>query len=200
MADQLAVAIENARLFRETQERLHELDALYRLHTREEWEQLTRKRAEVAGYRYDPAGVSPTGEAWRPEIGEAVQRGETVMLSDDGGEVLATPITLRGQTIGAFSFRRPAGAEAWSAQDVALMEAAADQVALALENARLLEETRRRAAWEHLFSAISAKVRTPVDVETVLQTAVKELGQALRAAQVSVYLTPAEAGDAEGEG
>jgi len=188
MADQLAVAIENARLFEQTQASLRELDTLYRLHTREEWERLTQERAEVTGYRYSPAGISPAGEAWWPEIGEAVRRGETMMLSDDGGELLTTPITLRGQAIGAISFRRPAGAEAWSAQDVALMEVTADQVALALESARLMQESRQWAQREFTIREIADKVSASFDLETVLRTTVEKLSAVLGASGALVEL------------
>ena len=188
MADQLAVAIENARLFQETQERLHELDALYRLHTREEWGRLTREQAEPTGYRYSPTGVSPTDEDWWPEIGEAARHGETRTLNDDGSHVLTTPITLRGQAIGDLSFRRPAEAEAWSTQDVALMEATADQVALALENVRLMQESRQWAQREFTIREIADKVSASFDLETILRTTVEELSAVLGASGALVEL------------
>ena len=190
MADQLAVAIENARLFEQTQASLRELDTLYRLHTREEWEQLPQERAVVTGYRYSPAGVSPAGETWWPEIGEAVRRGETTIQSDDGGELLTTPIALRGQPIGALSFRRPAEVGAWSAQDVALMEATADQVASALENVRLMRESRQWAQREFTIREIADKVSASFDLDTILRTTVEELGTVLGASGALVELGP----------
>ncbi len=188
VADQLAVAIENARLFEQTQSSLRELDSLYRLHAREEWEQLVRERAVVTGYHYSPTGVSPAGEVWWPGIGETVRRGETTILSDDGGGLLTTPITLRGQTIGTLSFRRPAEAEAWSEQDVALMEATADQVALALESARLMQESQQWAQREFAVREIADKVSSAFDIETVLRTTVEELSAVLGASGAFVEL------------
>ena len=188
MADQLAVAIENARLFQETQERLHELDALYRLHTQKEWGRVSREMAEVSGYHYGPTGISPAGETWWPEIEEAVRRGKTRTLSDDGSEVLTTPITLRGQAIGALSFRRPAEAGAWSAQDVALMETTADQVALALENVRLLEEAQQRARQEHVIRQAIDHTHRAVNVEQALRIMAQELAQTMGVPHVSIEL------------
>jgi|GEM_PF-2237246 len=98
-----------------------------------------------------------------------------------------------GRTSALSSCGRILNKEPWSPEEVALVEELTTQIGLALEKARLLEETRQRAAWEHVFSEIAARVRTPMDMDTILQTADKELGQVLRAAQVSVYLAPAEA-------
>jgi GAF domain-containing protein len=175
LANQAAIAIQNARLFEQTQASLHELDTLYRLHTREEWKRVSRERAQVPGYHYSPTGVSPAGEDWWPEIREAARRGETRTLSGDGGEMLTTPITLRGQAIGALSFRRPEEAGAWSAQDAALMEATADQVALALENVRLMQESRQWAQREFTIREIGDKVSASFDLDTILRTTVEEL-------------------------
>lgn len=188
LANQAAIAIQNARLFEQTQASLHELDTLYRLHTQKEWGRLTREQAEATGYRYSPTGVSPAGEDRWPEIGEAVRRGETRTLSDDAREVLTTPITLRGQAIGALSFRRPAEAGAWSAQDVALMEATAGQVALALENVRLMQESRQWAQREFTIREIADKVSASFDLDTILRTTVEELSAALGASGALVEL------------
>ena len=99
-----------------------------------------------------------------------------------------------GRTSALSSCGRILNKEPWSPEEVALVEELTTQIGPALEKARLLlEETRQRAAWEHVFSEIAARVRTPMDMDTILQTADKELGQVLRAAQVSVYLAPAEA-------
>jgi hypothetical protein len=52
-------------------------------------------------------------------------------------------------------------------------------MALALENARLLEETQQRARRDRLIADITARVRSSRDPETILRTAVRELGAAL---------------------
>jgi len=117
-----------------------------------------------------------------------VRRGKTRTLSDDGSEVLTTPITLRGQAIGALSFRRPAEAGAWSAQDVALMETTADQVALALENVRLLEEAQQRARQEHVIRQAIDHTHRAVNVEQALRIMAQELAQTMGVPHVSIEL------------
>jgi GAF domain-containing protein len=102
--------------------------------------------------------------------------------------MLTTPITLRGQAIGALSFRRPEEAGAWSAQDAALMEATADQVALALENVRLMQESRQWAQREFTIREIGDKVSASFDLDTILRTTVEELSAVLGASGALVEL------------
>lgn len=67
-------------------------------------------------------------------------------------------------------------------------EALADQAAIALERVRLLEETRRRATLEHLVSQVTAEIRRPMDMESVLRTTLQELGTLLGASEGVVRL------------
>ena len=71
------------------------------------------------------------------------------------------------------------GTRQWTEGEIALIEAVVDQLALALENTRLLEETQQRAEQERIIAGITAQVRASMDLETILQTAVRELGVAL---------------------
>ena len=85
---------------------------------------------------------------------------------------------------------------------MALIEAVADQMALAIENARLLEATRRRAEQERLTAGITAEVRAYSDVDNILRTAVRELGRALRASEgvIQLEVTDGIETAAEGQG
>jgi GAF domain-containing protein len=89
-------------------------------------------------------------------------------------------------------------AEGWTDADRDLAEKAAIQVALALENMRLLEETRNRAAQEQRLSEFSARLGQSVDLDTLLQTAVRELATLPEVAEASVYLNPAASAPVKG--
>jgi GAF domain-containing protein len=89
------------------------------------------------------------------------------------------PITLRDQVIGVLDLRSEG--ETFSPETVSLVEEVAGRLALAMENARLLEDTRRRAARERTIRQITEQMRRAVDVDTILQTTVTQLGQALGA-------------------
>jgi GAF domain-containing protein len=69
-----------------------------------------------------------------------------------------------------------------------LYETLADQAAVAMERARLLDETQKRAERERLVSMVSARMRETLDVEMVMETAVDEIGKALGLAALDIRL------------
>lgn len=201
IADQLAMALENARLFSETRTSLRELEALYRRYTTQAWERFVREAPESARLWTGPEEV-PEG-VWRELFEQARASGSAALGEEDSRHLLAVPVKLRGVPIGVLGFHREREAGRWRPEEVAMAEAVAERLALAVENARLLEEAQRRAAREQLIAEISARLRASLDPDTVLKTTVRELGQALRARQVLVEVTgpqgpSAGAGEVEG--
>ncbi|MBN1811483.1 MAG: GAF domain-containing protein [Anaerolineae bacterium] len=204
MADQIAVTIDNAHLFAELRKRLQEMEASQRLYVREQWTDLAPRRISPLYERAQP-DAAPLTDAALSEVGEVALRREMVVKLGGGegaGEAaLVTPITLRGQVIGALGLQETAGRRQWAEDEIALIEAVADQMALAIENVRLLEETRQLAGWEQTLSDITARFSRSLDTETLLQTAIQELGDLLQVDEVSVHIGPsaelASAGDEE---
>jgi PAS domain S-box-containing protein len=193
MADQLAVAIESARLLGELQASLREASILYQRYSQEAWSRAAAGD-KPAGYVYDRARVVPMDQRLAPEVLARLQAGRIVTLEAEqnedrsGRSTLIAPIMLRGQVIGAIGFEGDAPDHSWSPEDLAVVEAVTNQVALALENARLLEEAQRRASRERLASAVTARMRETLDMDTVLQTAIREMGEALGIAEVEVRM------------
>jgi GAF domain-containing protein/HAMP domain-containing protein len=200
MADHLALTIDNARLFRQVQASLEEAQAIHRHYLQEAWEGFTPLSEIRLGYRYTDPGVTSSEEAWLPAMTEAVQQGDAVTAADRGEDVeLAVPITLRGQTIGVLGLRRDE-ADGWTADDVAVAQAVAEQVALTLENMRLFEETRQRARREQMIREITSKMRGSTDLDTILQTTVQELAKVLGTSRTFVRLgTDSPSTDSEGK-
>jgi GAF domain-containing protein len=161
MANQVAIALENARLFQETQLSFQELRAANRLYVTEAWSERGRDQTK---YEY---------VAGNEQIGE--------------GQSISVPLTLREQIIGQLSLE---GNEEWTQEDRTLIETVATQATLALENARLLEESQQLALRERLTAEIIGKVWSSSNVETILQTAIKELGRALRADEATIEIKP----------
>ncbi len=197
MADQIAIAIENARLFGEAQASLQELNALYRQYAAEAWRGYVQAKPEAI--RYSNGTVTCPAQVWQVAREQARTSGEAVVfVGDDDGEgegaiqSLAVPVSLRGLPIGVLGFHRPAGAGAWQPEEIAMVRMVADRLALAVENIRLLEDAQQRAHEEHLLGEITASIRASMDVDTILQTAVRGLGQAIGVDRVSVYLAPEE--------
>jgi GAF domain-containing protein len=101
--------------------------------------------------------------------------------------LVALPITLRGQVIGALQLRHKAG-RTWQQHEIEVLHAVAEQLGPALESARLFEESQRRAARERLVGEISTRMRETLDVESVLKTAAREIGEALELHDLAIQL------------
>ena len=106
----------------------------------------------------------------------------------DADNVLYVPLQLAGaQTFGYLRLQR-AMDQAWTQQEIAFVSTAVEDVSQALEVSRLLEQSRRTASREQLVGEITARVRESLDMNAVMQAAVRELGEALPGAQVQVRL------------
>lgn len=195
MADQVAVALDNARLFAEAEEALEAMRRAYGEMSQRAWQQALRARRGV-GFHMSKAGLIRLEErdraAWRAETRRALESGRPVQ-SDDGtaedARFLSLPIRIRGQIVALLDLARPAEEGPWTADEIAHLETLADQLGVAMENARLLEETRRRAQQERLVADITARVRASQDMETILRTAVRELGSALGTDRTLIQLS-----------
>ena len=100
---------------------------------------------------------------------------------------MSAPILLRGQQIGAISIARK-GDSRWSQSDRELLEEVASQVGLAVDNIRLLEEATQRARQEQTVGRLATRFSQSLDLDTLLQTAARELGQLPDIAEVSVFV------------
>ena len=98
---------------------------------------------------------------------------------------IEVPLTLRDQVIGQL---RLEGNQDWTEEERGLIESVATQAALAMENARLLEESQQLALRERLAAEITGKIWASPNTDFILQTAVKELGRALRADEATIEL------------
>jgi GAF domain-containing protein/HAMP domain-containing protein len=200
MADYVAVALDNARLFAESQV---SLEAARRAHStlgREAWTELLHAQPRL-GYRCDERGITSAGDVWRPEMERALQTGQTIQGNEAEAEAklpLAVPIKVRGDVIGVLDTYKPAEAGKWTSEEITLLEALADQLGLALESGRLYEDAQRRAIRERLTREITDKMRRASGVEGIVQTAVDELFSVLGASRTFVRLGEAPSTQEEG--
>ena len=181
MADQVAIAIENARLFEQSQKTLRELENTFQRYIRNQWQQYS-EISSLKGYRAHESGVEPITKFAQ---GKA-KRSKTTKLH-------TVPVTLRGITIGTLDINLGKQPSEYSREELDIINAAAERVALALEGARLLEESQRRAAKEQAISEITAKVGASINVRNVLQIAVEELGRMLPGSEVEILLNEKKA-------
>jgi GAF domain-containing protein len=165
IADTLATALENADLFRELETRLDEIRTLHAQYLIQAWSEAPRLHGDLS-FTYEARAVESTAE-------------------DSAG--LEMPVSLRGQRIGSLILETDR--EHWSEDDLVFIDTVITEAALAIENARLLEENQRRAQREHLLSEISAKAQQYMDIDMVIKTAVQEVSQALGAPKVRIRLS-----------
>jgi GAF domain-containing protein/HAMP domain-containing protein len=180
LADQVSLSIENTRLFETTRRSLIEAETLYRQYLHEGWDRLPQEE-QVTGFRFTPRGASPFQS---PAIQDSqLNRGEKD--NGIGNAPYVVPIKLHGETIGNLIVKSPEGAE-WNQDQVDLVNAVAERVALSAENARLFDETTRRAERERLVTEITSKIRSTNDPEEMIRTALEELRNALGATQIQL--------------
>lgn len=191
LADQLAAAISNARLFQQVQASLEAERRAYGELSVKAWQELIRARPEL-GYRYDPQGILPKGSHWRQEMKEAVQIEQTIPGEDGSEAALAIPLRVRERVIGVLDARKPDGSGGWTAEDLAVMEALAEELGVALESARLYQDAQRRAIRDRLVSQVTNRMRESLDVRRVLETAADEIYQTLGLEKVVIRLAASD--------
>jgi len=192
LADQVAVAIYNNQLYLETALALEEAQKLHRQYLQSEWIEETAHR-KTLGYLYNQSGIVAQ-QAESPLWKKVFSSGEPVYANLPGGSespvkaVMAVPIAVRGETIGVIHVQDQGEERMWSEDEVAVVNSIANQVAVALENARLFENTVRRAEREKKVLQITQKIRATNDPEEMMRIAISELQQALRASRTQIYI------------
>lgn len=192
LADQVSLAIENARLFEDSNKALNELQTVMRETTRETWRRLPEQQ-KVIGYRYNAMGATPLTETVDPAARSGKSKAKAGRKEAGSYEV---PIELRGEVIGSLVVHSPTG-NAWNEDERDLIKAVAERVALSAENARLFDETTQRAERERLVSEITGKIRSHNDPKAMIETAINELRNALGAAHVEVIQHSASGKDSK---
>jgi GAF domain-containing protein/HAMP domain-containing protein len=195
MADQLAVAIDNARLFAASQQALEAERRAYTLQSRLSWEAWLKAQTNYS-LRATERGVSRTELVWQPEMDHALKRNKTVATEKN----LAIPIRVRGIVIGALNVTHDIQGNAkgqWTPDEIAFLESVVEQLGIALDSARLYTETQQRAEQERLVSKATGRMRESLDIETVLRTAIDEIYQALNLENLVIQLSPQVTGPDE---
>ncbi len=167
LADQVAVAIENARLLSESEAAILQLEAVSTLRVKEAWSKKLQDQKHA--FTYTPLGVRAEASSQASE-------------SD-----LKTSIVLRGQEIGSLALARKDN-QNWNKTDEDLIREVAYQVGLAVDNLRLLEDAQQRARQEQTIGELATRFGQSLDIDGLLQTAARELGQLPDVSEVSVFI------------
>ncbi|TAK12475.1 MAG: GAF domain-containing protein [Anaerolineae bacterium] len=166
IADSLAIALENARLFQQIEASLSEIRQLNRQYVEGSWTTLAEEQSALNVTFENPAGNK-----------------------GGSGFSLNVPLTLRDeQVIGNITLETDSSN--WSSEELEFIEAVGNQAALALESARLLEDTQRRAEREQALNDLTSRFARTLDFESLMQTVVRELGKLPRVSEVSIHVVP----------
>jgi GAF domain-containing protein/HAMP domain-containing protein len=186
LAEQLAVAIQNANLLSETEKALESARMVYGEISREAWSKILRDQPRIGFIATPPGTVQTYSETLEPNLARAFETGDIVMGSDN--LTIGVPIKIRGQSIGAIRLKKSEIAEAWTQDEINLAIALSDQLTGALESARLYNESQQRGARETLVSDISARISAASHTEAILRETVQELGQTIGNVSITFQL------------
>jgi len=178
IANQIALSIENIRLVQQSQTALKNLEFENIKNSTKAWR--TRLENQIIGFSYTANGIQPISS-------------QDLILdnhSTDGQATINIPIELRGKKIGAISLIRKSKDSNWSDKEKELTGQIASQVALAIENARLLEESQNQVVREQTITEFSNRFNESLDLETLLKSSVKEISRIPNVSEVSLLINP----------
>jgi len=210
LAKMIAGVYTNLKRYNEVSYRLDEIYMLRQDSVMKDWQNyLLAKKNRGLDYSYgsfrnvQTEKIDGSNLDWRKLIDDGILIGLPPNPSDpnvdtvpsnkfwemERGTSVTIPISLRGQLIGAIKLQDDDSARNWTSEEIKFIRAVSDQVGLALENARLIEETQQRAEREATVTKIAGKLRASNDPEAIIQTAVDELRKVLKINATQVVFT-----------
>jgi len=178
LADQLAIAVNNARLLNVTQENLQQIATLNSQLTEKGWKEYIQQQGnrKALGFQYDMRTIEPI----MPDATGTNPMSNAYKIDSNGSsarrDTLSAAIKVRGATIGTLDANAAADTMLTS-DDRAMVQAVADRVALAVENMRLTERTQvTLSEIERLYNA-SRALGSSSDIEAVYDTAMAQMAQ-----------------------
>lgn len=185
LADQLAVALENAHLLAQSTQAFRELEDQFGQQIRYGWKKTISAKHlqdERLGYMIGPDGIQPLTKRDEKSTLENPEDPSSTIPE------ITVPIELRKQSLGILRLRRRVEQGAWTEQDQALIQEVVAQMALALENARLLNEIRDQARQEELINQIVSNTQNSLSLEGAMRTAVEQVIQVFNVSRARIHL------------
>jgi GAF domain-containing protein len=203
LANQLATAIRNARLFEqqtqsalenkrfflEAEANLREIQRLNQQLTKTGWTDYLRDQHTRTGVTLEAERIVQDA-SWSESLLAATQSREPVSTANGHGQVIAVPVMLRGEVIGAIEVEP--GDEMNGADAVDMVQAVAQRLAVSLDNARLFEEAQAATVQEQRINAIVSQYQSVSSVDDLLRITLTELSQSLGAQRGAIRLGSSE--------
>lgn len=147
---------------------------------------LTTVLQQAKAYQYTPLEVIQVSPK------EILPPQKPQIISDEHSYKLQLPLRMRNLTLGTIILSRSKNQAPWSEDDINVAEAALTQVSLALETALLVEDTKNRAELERRASEIISRFSSSINMESIMQNALSDIGKLPGVTEVSVHLAPPE--------
>ena len=154
IADQLAVAINNTQLRRQTDQTIEQVNHLNRQLTRKVWAEAEEALGLDVNYTYNLMDIRSAEQEDFPE-----------------GAIVA-PIIIRGETIGTLNAAPPEN-QSFSEGDQAIIRAVAQRVALAIENARLFQETQVVLSETEVLYELSRQLSEATSYDDIMRSIIE---------------------------
>jgi PAS domain S-box-containing protein len=110
------------------------------------------------------------------------------VVKEDVKSIMYVGVTVGQELLGAFALSTTKEIRHWSDADIEVAKSAADQTGIAIRQARLYQQAEATSMREALVNKLSVAIRASLSLDDVLDTATRELGQALAASRVQVRL------------
>jgi GAF domain-containing protein len=212
MADQLAIAIQNARLLQEVRNNLYELQAAYGRIERQEWTRLAQT-GPVIGFEYNGIEITPISTNSLPphsrsgSYSTSLEQGNPLPMdandpsmppntsdvqaadtseSQNDVKPISIPLRVRGERIGSLDAWPQTGE--WSEAEVNLLTTISNRLSQVLEGARLLQQAQNLASREQQINYIANQMRSAGNLDSILKNTVRELGKALGTRRAYIQL------------
>jgi len=181
LADQVSIAIQNAQQFEQTRLALNESELLSQKFVQSGWQQFTKHR-NIVGIHHTGTRASLLYKKNSKDEDRSDRSSSKIKAR---GASLSLPIKLRGEVIGSVDIYAPDN-RPWDQDELDIVTAIIERAAIAMENARLLAESQKRAAKERTIGEIASKISVQSDINELLKTAVQELGRTLPGAEIAI--------------
>ena len=182
MVDQIAIALDNAELFVQSEAALLAERKAYGQLSQKSWKEITQNQA-ISRFIVNENGKVKAVKTVDPSVNLTRATEKSKFLENDNLTAII-PIKNRDYILGGIKIRKNKDAKPWTKEELGIIEAISEQLSVALESARLLDETQRKAQREAVISEISSKIGSSMLLDNILKTTARELGKALESPEV----------------
>jgi len=186
LADQLATAVQNANLLRDTQEALRLARKTTNDISRDGWKSLLQMDDSLGYVSSMDGEVTPVSKNVNTGAKHTLSKSESTLSADQ--RTLNVPVTVRGQIIAMMRLVKPDASEPWSPGEITDVEQLANQISNTLDSARLYQEAQQRAKQEQAIGEITSVIGSSTHIDNILRSTVQALGRQLDDTEIVLEL------------